>query len=155
VQPADPAGRPETLRAVYRKHAAKLAAICEEYQKTTMTVLGILGVCATQIAALAKSGSGFRLIFLAKAAFSVVVVALVVVGWLNTVRRNGTRAGTRLLLVECEKALGLGRRGVGQEGESPDPAAFAAYRAKSALMERPYLAVAAVGVGFLVVLWGP
>jgi len=152
--PPKPEDLAATLREVYRKHSTALAEINAEYQKTMMMVLGIIGAGATLIASLASPGARLQLGTAARIGLGVAAVALVVVGWLNTEWLHRADRDTRLLLVQCEKALGLYEEKLYLDRESLYPRAYADFAAKANWMMGRYWVVVAAGVGFLVVLFG-
>jgi hypothetical protein len=149
-----PKEKAEVVRELYRKHAGCLLAIEDDYRKTTLTVLGIFAAGATLLGALAKSGGASALGPLARLGLSAVIVALVLLGWFITKRRDQAHQRTRDLLVQCELALGLYEPGAYVDGETLYPLVYRNFGDDGEWMGRIYWLVVAAGVGLLVAVWG-
>jgi hypothetical protein len=139
----------EILREAYKKHATELLAIEEAQQKLTTLILAILGAGGSFLASRTTQLSNQT-----RWGLTILVVSTVLIGLVYTWFRSRAREATRALLVRCEEALGFQTAGAYLADQSLYADTLKQYPSRGGWLNLIYLLVPAVGIGFLVVVWG-
>jgi hypothetical protein len=149
VRDLDVVHRTEIVRDAYKKHSAELLALEDSQQKLVLLLLGIFGGGASVLASA-------KLVFhqSAQIGLTLFVVAVLVVAWEYTRRRDIARHGIRALLIQCEIALGFYEIGLFLNTTSLYPPESLLFPARGAWLSRTFWLAVLAAVGFLVVLWG-